>query len=274
MKAMLYGLCLFSACNVAFADVQIRFEDADGGVNTLLSNGQKVRINSASIPGYLLVDSTTGEYLLVDPARNEIVRISPDEFGSMAEVGGLNVGLKPRGAGGKIAGYSTGRFDLIADGSLCATVYASSELIKQRELKQMFAAMQGMRKLSRSMVAGFGRLLTQCQRASARLAELVDNSGFVLRIIDDQGKRLFEVLSLDTEATVDPGEYEVPGGMTVVDMNEKMKQLGKQGQQMMQQMPAMNEMMQQLQQDDGQMTEEMQQQMQKMMQQLQQMQSQ
>ena len=272
MKTILYCLLLIGVVNPAWADVQIRFKDAAGNVSTMFSNGSKVRINGGPMPGYLLVDGASGEFFVVDAKRNEIVKVAPDEVGGMAEVGALSVSLKPRGGSEKIAGYSTGRFDLIANGTMCGTIYGSSELIRNRELRQMFAAMQGMHKLARSMAAGLGNLLGECQRAEARLADLADSSGFVMRLVDDQGKQRFEVISLDTGATLDQGLYELPVGMTVVDMNEKMKQLGKQGQQMMQQMPNMNQMLQQMQQNGGQMTEEMRQQMNQMMQQMQQLQ--
>ena len=271
MKIVLYCLILLGACKLALADVQIRYQDASGSVNSMLSNGSKVRINGGPTPGYLLVDSASDEFFLVDPERKEILRVAPGEIGVMAEAGGLNVSLKPRGGGEKIAGYSTGRFDLIANGTLCGTVYGSTELMKNAELKGMFAAMQGMHKISHSMMAGIGSLLTECQRAHTRLADLTATSGFVLRVMGDEGKQVFEVLSLDTDAAVDPGEYELPRGMPVVDWSEKLQATPQQIQQMKQQkqMSDMNKMMQQLQQSGGQMTPELQQQMQKMMQQMQ-----
>jgi hypothetical protein len=274
MKTMLYCLLTLGVCNFAWADVQITFKDISGATSSMYSNGRKVRINGGRMPGYLLVDSASGEFFMVEPQRKEIVRVDPGEIAGMAEVSALNVSLKSRGGGEKIAGYSTGRFDLIANGMACGTIYGSSELIRNSELRRMFAAMQGMHKLARVMVAGVSPMLTECQRASARLADLADSSGFVLRVIDDKGAQVFEVLSLDTDATVDQGEYELPQGMRLIDMNEKMKAAANQGQQMLQQMPDMNRMMQQMQQNGGQMTPEMQQQLQDMMKQLQQQQAQ
>lgn len=272
MKFIVYCLLLLGACNIAWADVQIRFKDASGNVNTMQSNGSKVRINGGPTPGYLLVDGTSGNFFIVDTNRNEIVKVAPDEVGRMAEVGELVISLKARGGREKVAGYTTGRYDLISNGLFCGTIYGSSELFQNNELRQMFKAMQGMHKLGRGMVAGLGKALSECQRAESRLADLADTSGFVMRFVDDQGKQRFEVVSLDTDALVDQSEYELPQGMPVVDMSEKMKTLGQQGQQMMQQMPDMNKMMQQLQENGGEMTEEMQQQMQQMMEQMQQLQ--
>ena len=272
MKFTLYCLLLLNACNIAWADAQIRFKDATGNVNTMQTNGSMVRINGGPTPGYLLVNGTTGEFFIVDSKQNEIIKFAPDEVGGMTEVGDLNMGLKSRGGREKVAGYTTGRYDLLVNGSLCGTLYGSSELIENSDLKQMLVAMQGMHKLARSMVAGLGKSMSECQRAESRLADLADTTGFVLRFVDDQGQQRFEVISLDTDAMIDQAEYEVPQGMPVVDMSAKMRELGKQGQQMMGQMPDMNEMLQQIEASGGQMTEEMQQQMKKMMEQMQQMQ--
>ena len=277
MRVFFICLLLSGACNIAWADVLIRFEDAKGVVNTMTSNGNFVRINGGPMPGYLLLNGISGEFFIVDPKRNEIIKVAPDEIGGMAEVGDLNVSLKTRGGREKVAGYSTGRYDLIADGAFCGSVYGSSDLMKNAELRQMLVAMRGMHKLARSMAAGFGRSLSECQRAEGRLANLVDISGFVLRYVDGEGRQRFIVKELDIEASVDPSEYELPPGMPIVDMSAKMKELGQQGQQMMQQMPSMEEMnklMQQMQENGGQMTPEMQQQMQQMMKQMQQLQQQ
>lgn len=275
MKALFYCLLIIGTCNLAWADVQLRFTNADGDVSTMLSNGRKVRINGGPTPGYLLVDVRSGEFFVVDTERNEIVKVAPDEVGRMAEAGQLNVSLKTRGGREKVAGYTTGRYDLIANGLFCGSVYGSSKLIEYNDLRQMFKAMQGMHRLARSMVAGLGKPQSECQRAEARLADLVDISGFVMRFIDHEGKQRFDVVSLDLNVAIDPAEFELPQGMPVIDMNEKMKALGQQGQQTMQAMPDMEEMqsmMQQLQENGGQMTPEMQQQMQQMMEQMEQMQ--
>jgi hypothetical protein len=223
MKSTLYCLLLLSACNLAWADVQIKYVDIAGATNTMISNGRKVRINGGPMPGYLLLEAGSGDFFLVDPKRNEAVRIAADEAGAMAEVGTLNVSLMTRGGREKVAGYTTGRYDLLANGLYCGTIYGSSKLILNPEMKRMFMAMQGMHKISQSMIAKASSQLTECQRARARLAELADTSGFVLRAIDDKGNRTFEVLSIETGALIEQSQYDLPQGMPVIDLSEKLK---------------------------------------------------
>jgi hypothetical protein len=270
MKAVLYFLLALGASGVAFADVQIKYKDITGATGTMSANGQKVRIDGGRTQGYMLVDSASGDFFMVDNKRKEILKVAADEVGGTVEVGALNVGLKPRGGGEKIAGYKTGRYDLLANGELCGTLYGSSELIQNQDLRRMFAAMQGMQRITRSLVAGMTPMLSACQRANARMADLVDSSGFVMRVVDQQGRQVFDVLSVDTDKQTNAGYYDLPSGMRIVDMDEKMKQVSKQGQQTLQQMPNIEQMMKQIQQNGGEMTPEMQQQLQQMMEQLQQ----
>ena len=262
MKPVLFLLLALGACNAAWADVQVKYKDATGAFNTMRSNGHKVRINGGPFPGYLLFDSVISTVYMIDTCRNEIVKLSTDEISAVSSEKPLNVGLKSLGGSEKIAGYKTGRFNLIANGLHCGTLYGSSELIEKPELASMLEAMQSMHKLSSTRMAGLG-VLSECQQASAKMADLVDISGFVMRYIDDQGKTLFEVTSVKTDKKVAADYYSIPSGMTVIDMNEKMDQAT-------QQMPNMDEMMKQIEQSGGEMSPELQQQMQQMMEQLQQ----
>ncbi|MCG6890130.1 MAG: hypothetical protein LJE92_11135 [Gammaproteobacteria bacterium] len=95
--------------------------------------------------------------------------------------------------------------------------------MKNRDLRRMFEAMQGMHKLSRTLMAGMGGLLSECQRAASRIADLVDTGSFILRIIDDQGGLMFEVLTLDTDKQVANSHYDLPPGMKIIDIDEKMR---------------------------------------------------
>ncbi len=85
-----------------------------------------------------------------------------------------------------------------------------------------------------------------------------------------KGELTFEVLSIDTGALVEQSEYDLPPGMPVVDLSEKLQATPQQVEQMKQ----MTDMMEQIQQSGGEMKPEMQQQMQQMMEQMQQLQTQ
>ena len=269
MKAILPCLLFCGLCNSAWADVQIKFKDVKGSTSTISSNGQKVRINDAQMSGYVLVDSASGEFFMVDPKRKEIIRATPVEIEGVEEDERLGISLKPRGGGEEIAGYGTGRFDLISNGIQCGILNGSSELMQNPDLQNMFKAMQGMHRMMRSLMAGMAGLLTECQRATSRLSDLVDTAGFVMRVVDDKGKLLFEVLSVDSSIKLADDYYALPADMTVVDMSEKVGQAMQKGQGIIQQMPDFNQILQ----NGGEINEETKQQMQLMMEQMQELQS-
>ena len=223
MKSVVLLMLALGAVNVAWADVQVKYRDVSGNVHTMRSDGNKVRINGGQIPGYLLLHSEVETVYLVDKKRQEVVKLPIDEISGVSSGQALNVGLKSIGGSDKIAGYKTGRFNLIANGQLCGTLNGSSELIEQRELKSMLEAMQSLHKLTRTRMAGLG-VLSECQQASTQLSDLVDTSGFVLRYVDEKGKTLFEVTSIKTDKEVEEDYYEIPAGMEEVDMNAKLDQ--------------------------------------------------
>ena len=270
MKAILYCMLFFGFCSAASADVQIKFKNAQGGTSTISSNGQEVRINSAQMSGYVLVDSASGAYFMVDPKRNEAIRATPIEIAGVEEDQRLSISLKPRGGGEEIAGYGTGRFDLISNGIQCGILNGSSELMQNQDLRRLFEAIQGLAKMMRSLSAGMAGLLTECQRATSRLADLVDTAGFILRVVDDKGNLRFEVLSVTTDANLAADYYTLPAGIKVVDMNEKVEQAMQKGQEIIQQAPSMEQMMQP---NGGQGDAESQQQLKQMMEQMQELQT-
>lgn len=268
MKPVFCLLLTLALPMTAWGDVQVRYKDMTGATNTARSNGHKVRIDNENVPGYILVDSVIDTFYMIDTQNEQIMKMSLEEMGSGAMGKPMNVSLKARGKGDKIAGYRTGRFDLIADGLGCGSLNGSSELAKNRELRQMLEAMENMAKMSRMRMAQFGNALSECQQASSQMSDLLDTSGFVMRYIDDQGQILFEVLSVETGKEVSSEYYDLPSGMEVVDMDEQMGQAAKQSEKIQQQMPELGEMMKQIQ-EDGKLDEDAQDQLKKMFESLQ-----
>ena len=270
MKRLLCCLLLMGGFELALADVEIRYADATGQISTMIGRGDKVRIDGGPMSSYVLVDGASNTIYIVEEAQNLITRFVPGEMGEVAEAGQLNVSLKTRGGREKIAGHTTGRYDLLANGEFCGSVYGSSELIKNTELQRMFRAMQGMHQLARHTRSLVGDLVGECDRAEGRLIDLIDISGFVLRYVNHEGQQRFDVKSIDLNASVDPAQFELPSGMQVVDLDVKMKAMIQDAENTLQQMM---EQMQQMQGGEG-ASPEMQLQMQEMMQQLQQLQQQ
>jgi len=271
MKKLLIICCSFYfASGGALADVQITIKGDKGRISTFSSNGKMARIEDKQMPGYVIIDHASGEFNMVDTERGEIMRTRIDKGGVAANDSKISVSLKDKGGGQKIAGYSTRKFEMIANGENCGTIYASSELLKNNEIRAIFESMRSMQQFSRNMTGGMGGIMSVCQQANMQLADMIESSGGPMRVLDQSGKLQSEVVAVDTKKKFATSHYALPSGMKVVDMSDKMNQAEQETQQMMENMPDMGELMKQIQQGGGQMTEEMQQQMQQMMKQLQQ----
>jgi cell fate (sporulation/competence/biofilm development) regulator YlbF (YheA/YmcA/DUF963 family) len=270
MTRIVMALAMISLSLPAVADVQFVMTDMTGQQSTLVSNGSKVRIDNEQMPGYGIIDTGRGEYLMVDTKRNEAYSMKLGDDAEAAVGKPVSLSVKDKGGGQKIAGYLTRKYHFSADGEPCGTIYASRKLLQNEEVRGIFEAFRAMQQTARRMTAGFAGMLTPCQRANLQLAGQMDSVGVPLRVLGADGGTLSEVLSVDTDVRVAAARYEVPAGINRVSMDQQMQQATE----AMQNMPDMSEMMKQMQQSGGEMTPEMQQQIEQMQQMLQQMQQQ
>lgn len=268
-KFLIICFSFFLASGGALADVQITIKGDKGRNSTFSSDGKMARIEDKQMPGYVIIDHASGDFYMVDPQRGEIMKTSVGKGGVAANDSKISVKLNDKGGGSKIAGYSTRKYELIANGESCGTIYASRKLLKNNNVRAIFDSMRSMQQHTRSMRGGMSGMMSVCDQANMQQADMIESSGVPMRMIDQNGNLLSEVVEVDTNKKFTASHYALPADMKVVDMSDKMNEATKQTQQMKKNMPDMDELMKQIQQSGGQMTEEMQQQMQEMMKQLQ-----
>ena len=264
MKRTLITSMTLIFLSVAQADVQITIKDGKGRTSAFSSDGKMARIEDRQMPGHVIIDYQSGEFFMVDSKRQEIMRTVIDNKGMAGGDPAVKINLEDRGGGQKIAGYSTRKYEMRANGESCGTIYASSKLLQNKDVQAIFDSMRNMQQFSRSMRGGMSGMMTLCQQASMQLADVIESSGAPMKVIDEAGKLVSEVLAVDTNKKFPANHYDLPAGMKVVDMSEMMNQATQQTQELMEDMPDMGELMKQIQQGGGQMTEEMQQQMEKL----------
>jgi len=263
-KFLIICFSFFLAPGAALADVQITIKGDKGRNSTFSSDGKMARIEDKQMPGYVIIDHASGDFYMVDPQRGEIMKTSMGKGGVAANDSKITVKLKDKGGGPKIAGYSTRKYELIANGESCGTIYASRKLLKNNNVRAIFDSMRSMQQHTRSMRGGMSGMMSVCDQANMQQADVIESSGVPMRMIDQNGKLESEVLAVDTNKKFAGNHYALPADMKVVDMSDKMNQATQQTEQMKENMPDMGELMKQIQQGGGQMTEEMQQQMEQM----------
>ena len=268
MKSIAISLVLLLSSAAAFADVQLVVRDYRGNDTEISSNGRQARMQSAQVPGYALVDYERAEFLVIDPARNEAIRMRLDVDNAIDGSPGLEIMLDDQGPGAKIAGYSTRLYRIIANGQACGLVHASKQLLQNSQIRQLFESMRAMQRGVGGIASGLVAILPVCQRASLQVSDAMGSSGVPLKVVDSGGEVVSEVVSIRTGISIAQSAYSLPQGMNVVSAEEQMQQATQEMQQL-QQLPEVEQMMQQLQQGGGATSEELQQQLQQQLQQLQ-----
>ena len=270
MKKIFMGCLLLVLALPAAADVQIKLRDLTGQSSTMSSNGKMVRIDSGQ--QYFLIDPRAGEFRMVDPSRGQVMKSSLGKEGvAVTGTDGIKVDIKSAGGGQKVAGYPTKKYRFSANGQPCGTIYASSKLLEDPGVRSMFESMRTMQKKSREMMGGLGGIMNPCQQANLQLADSLGSIGAPMKMIDDQGQLISEVLSVDTRKKLPKDYYDTPANLQVVDLDDQIADVKQQTQEIMQNLPDMNELMEQMQEGGAGMSEEMQQQMQQQMEQMQKM---
>ena len=255
------------------ADLRIVVTDGFGSDSIFSSNGQLVRIESPQVPGFIIIDYASDEFFMVDMNRNEITKASLGKLDASNEIEKLGLGLKDQGGGQKIAGYPTRKYQIVANGESCGSVYVSQGFLENREVRAIFESMRSIQQFSRRMMGGMSGVLPVCQRANMQMADVIESRGAPLKIIDASGMMLSEVVSVEFDKEIGSEQYQLPAGMAVVDISDRMNQAARDNRKMMESMPEMEALMQQLQ-EEGQLTEEMRQQLLQLQQQMQQQQMQ
>lgn len=272
MNKLLLAIASICLASPALADLQMTIRDGDGRVSTISSDGQRSRIQESSDSSYVIIDYAAGEMLMVDPKRNEVLQTGLGKGGAaVAGSGGVEIGLKKKGGGPVIAGYSTSKYAFTANGTACGTIYASPKLLRNSAVRTLFESMRSLQAQSRQMMQGMSGILPLCQQANLFLIDSLESIGAPMRVLDQNGQLESEVVQVRTDVNIPGSRYRAPAGMSVVSMEEKMNQMQGQTQELMQQVPEMGEILQQLEQGGQQIPDDAMEQLKKLQQQLKQL---
>lgn len=267
-RQLILILCTLSVYGYSQADTQIKTIDKDGESSTITSNGSIVRLDNANEPGYVLIDTRQQQFKMVDAQRQQVMVVDLKSAKKQAPpaTSQVKISLNKTGKGPKIAGYSTDKYTLSANGKLCNTIFSSKAVMKIKGIAELFDAMGTMEQQSLNMMGGFRSMMDECEEANMQSAELFKTAGAPLRIIEADGQLESEIQSINSNAKINKTYYQIPASYQQVSMQQQMDRAR---QQMQQNMPDMNQIMQQMQQGGG-MSPEAMEQMKKMQEMLQQ----
>lgn len=247
--------CLFG--NTAIAATLIEVTSKDGGHTQIMMDGNKSRIDMGEGQGYMLIDYKKQTMLAVVPEKKQILDMS----GDMPSMGGrpapkLKTELVSNGSGPTIAGYSTKKFTLKAEGKVCGTLFGSKAAMETTGIAKLFKSMKAMAEKQRAAMGGYASMIDVCTRANMDFASQGLKVGVPMRMLDASGKITSEIKSIKTNANLPANAFALPRGYETISMADQMNRAKQSmGQGMSQnmnqgqrQVPDMQQMMKQMQQ--------------------------
>ncbi|MBI1891369.1 MAG: hypothetical protein HYS18_12035 [Burkholderiales bacterium] len=200
----------------ANAATVIEMESGPARIKSVMTveNG-KARLQS-ELANYSLIDPGAGQYLYVSQERKQVVKMSdspPVDLDRRVSVPTSNkTKLVRKGAGPKIAGYSTQLYQLFTNGALCLNTYLSREAMMRGQLKEFHSAFYRMQKKQKQDAQAAGAEISPCDDAQEVLMARYPELGLAMRTVDPNGQVRQEVVSIKTDVVVDNNYFQAPLG--------------------------------------------------------------
>ena len=219
--------------------MMVEMQDSEG-VSRIYSEGGKGRIEMSASGDFMLVDSKENTAYVVMPSERTILDMR-DMLNSPTSTGvGGETKLKRKGSGPEIAGYKTVEYLITAGERNCQTVYGSRPAMEKSGMQHIFSVFRKMALQAHAMATQFGMDNDPCTAADTVVTQQAAEIGMPMRVKDEAGTVISEVLRIDTNATLPPDAFALPGDYEVQNMAQMQEQ-------MREQMPPIEDMMKQMQ---------------------------
>jgi len=227
----------------------IEIDSVEGGRTRVITDGSKARIDMSQDQGYVLIDYKTQSMHVVLPGEKQIMDMS----GEMPAMAGkppadVKVTVVPAGKGPEIAGYSTNKFTLKANGQNCGTIYGSLDAMKGSGIGKLLETMQKFEEKQRASMGSYADMMGPCERARMGMSDQAKTVGVPMREVDKKGNVDNEIIRIDTKAPLPANAFSLPGGYKTIVVADQMKQAKKAMTEMNKHQPEMEAMMKQMQQ--------------------------
>ncbi|MGB5455803.1 MAG: hypothetical protein WBO18_07500 [Gammaproteobacteria bacterium] len=209
----------FLLCATAHADTVIEFKNQNQK-SQFLTNGTMARLNTRGSDEYILVNFSNQSIYTVSPEKKQITNIS-DALPSISGVQPqpIRLKLKPVGTGPAIAGYSTVKYRLSANGESCGAIFASKDALKGTAVEDLFDTMKAMADNHLRSLGGFAALIPVCQMAKIEMADKLQEVGVPMRTLDQEGRIETEITMILKNAQVGAENYAFPLKYQTISMN-------------------------------------------------------
>ena len=245
----------------------IAIRDADGSVNRIYFEGNKMHSEMPGNQGYMVLDIDKKTMKVVIHEQRAVMDMSSylKDSGNTQSAGRyVDTYTKSKGLGPKIIGYETEEYEIYADGKYCGSAFVSVRAVRDLNLQKFARAMEAMTTQIQQRIAGLTPHMDPCNHTDRELSRKIIDIGFPLKSIDERRRPESEVIKISKNARLPAHAFVIPAGYRIVD---RQKMMGEAMRQMQQTQPDMNEMMKNLPPEAQEMMRQRMQQMQQMYQQ-------
>ena len=217
LVAWIVGSSFFSAS--LSAATLIEMKESDGSTVKMWVEGSKMRVDSDE--GYAITDMEKRKMYYISPAEGTVMDMSSilAPQSPVAETGEqMKVDVKKMGAGPDIAGYSTQHYKVSVQGDHCKDIFLSTKAMDDMASKDIIKYMQDMSD------TGIEEMEAQWSSPCDHADQGIDyvKLGFPMRTVDIENNSVEEVKSIQLNAMIPAGGFELPKGMQIIDMGQMM----------------------------------------------------
>lgn len=201
---------------------------------SVLLDGKHVRIGEPEQKqGYMLMLLEQNKRYMINTKQKQIIEMpvsppqapdnmpkAPPEMPGMPKAPVIKSQLEHKGSGPKIAGYATEHYQITANGKICGSEYVSAEATK---LAHVADFMKNLLASSGKPALPFLQQMPPCVQARMSVNDELMQHGLSMRSVDASGAVSNEVVSIDTNAKVEAGAFDLPAGYQQTNMQEMLR---------------------------------------------------
>ncbi len=217
------NVLLFAVSAPVFGATLLEMKDGEGGNQKMWIDGERMRIQDSSEPGYMLMHVKEKKMYVVDAEERQVLDMSgvfANRRGGGPQAAKLDVALVKQGKGPKIAGYDTMHYALTVNGEKCSDEYLSGKALSDIAATDAFEALSELAPEGPMGMAQLG----PCEAADFQLTEIYKQHGYPLRIVRADGSLESEVTSVVKNAAAPEGGFSLPADYPVVTFGQMMRQ--------------------------------------------------
>lgn len=227
-QLVLAALAAFSTSPL-LADVKVQMQTPEGLVTTFWIGPSKVKMETESASGFVIVDVKEQKQFLIDHNEGMVIDVTAG-FSEPGEAAPLNAQDEPANntvdiridkvaEGPKIAGFKSEQYHIKANGTLCSEEFLSTEPFHHPEIVRLLEVIE---LLGESDINN-SELYTPCEQAELTLERQYQNYGMPLRSVNTDGTITSEVVQFKV-LDAPPGTYDFPQGYAVTTMRQLMQE--------------------------------------------------